>query len=197
MIEVMLAFLSGTITSKTQRYVILESAGFGFRVFMNPDAIASLPKIGEKARVFTRLHLRENETLELYGLRTEEELTFFELLLTVSGIGPKGALAILGVAKLDELRQAIVSGEHTLLMRVSGIGRKTAQKIILELHEKIAAGAGHIDIGIAGAAADALDALVSLGYSQRETREALRKIPEGAKTIEEKVKEALRILGKG
>lgn len=190
----MLASLSGTITSKTSKYIILEQGGFGFRVLMASDIIARLPAVGERVKIFTYLYFRENETLELYGTETQEEIDFFELLLTVSGIGPKGALAILSIAKLDELTQAIASGDHTLLTRVSGVGRKTAQKVIIELREKLVSNAEHIDTGVAGAAADALDALVRLGYSQREARGALRAISGEHITTEEKVRAALKSL---
>lgn len=193
----MLASVSGTIREKANRYIILENGGFGFRVFMAADAIASLPGAGSEAKLFTHLHLRENETLELYGMRTKEELTFFEMLLTVSGIGPKGALGVLSVARVVELEQAIVSGDASLLTRVSGIGRKTAQKIILELKEKlVAGGVGEEGSVTAGAQADALDALVKLGYKQREAREALRAVADEAHTSEEKIKAALKLLGR-
>lgn len=191
----MIVSLSGVIVQKSDRAVVIENGGIGYRIFMHSTALVNLPAAGTNVKLYTYLYVRENQTMELYGTRTQEELDVFELLLTVSGIGPKGALAVLSVAKLDDLKQAIVSGDHTLLTRVSGIGRKTAQKIILELREKIAASVEHIDMSIAGAAADALEALVKLGYSQREAREALRQASKDAKTIEEKVKAALKILG--
>jgi Holliday junction DNA helicase RuvA len=119
-----------------------------------------------------------------------EELHFFEMLLNVSGIGPKGALSILGIASLSTLRRAISTGDTAYLTKVSGIGRKTAEKIVIELRDKV----GEEKEGSLQGELDALEALKSLGYSQNEARDALKKVPPDANT-NTKIREALKILG--
>ena len=146
----------------------------------------------EKARIWTHLYQRE-DALELYGFLFQPELELFETLIGVSGVGPRTALGILNVAPIDTLKRAIASGELSYLTKVSGIGRKTAEKIMVELREKF---------GKAMAAGpelkeeqDALEALESLGYSIREAREALHQVPETIQGTSQRVKEALKLLG--
>lgn len=190
----MIGLIEGKIELATDKYVIINVNGLGYKVFISLNTFKNLPEKGEKAKLYTYLYVREDK-MQLYGFLKQEELDFFELLVSISGIGPKGALGILTVAPVKTLKRAIISGESEILTKVSGIGKKMAGKIVLELKSKI----GDISleegekIGIDG---QALDALVALGYKLSEAREALRKIPEDIKEIGDKVKEALKILGK-
>lgn len=177
--------------------MILGVRGVGYKVFVSRETLGNLPKIESFSKLFTYLYVRENE-LDLYGFLTRGELAMFELLIGISGIGPKGALSILSVASPKDLRIAILSGNDKLLTKVSGIGKKTAQKIILELKEKVE------EFRIDGGEGmpeeleqrqDAIDALVALGYLQRDAREALSHVSKEVMDIEERVKEALKILG--
>ena len=137
--------------------------------------------------------MREN-ALDLYGFATKEEWNFFELLLTVSGIGPKSAMAILSVASPATIKQAIVTDDSSRLTKVSGIGKKTAEKIVLELKDKV--GIGSIESTRALSSDEgALEAMRSLGYSQSEAREALRAVPSEFQGVNDRLREALRILG--
>ncbi|MEK7576195.1 MAG: Holliday junction branch migration protein RuvA, partial [Patescibacteria group bacterium] len=146
---------------------------------------------GSKVNLYTHLYVREN-AMELYGFCSMAELEFFEMLICISGIGPKSAVGVLSVAPIDSLKRAIASGESSYLTKVSGIGRRIAEKIILELRDKL----GGVDGVVLGSDdTDALDALIALGYNAREAREALHKVsPE--KSIDEKIKTALKSLSK-
>lgn len=189
----MIGFLEGKIELATDKYLIINVNGVGYKIFISIHTFKNLPKKGEKVKLYTYLYVREN-IMDLYGFLKQEELEFFELLVSISGIGPKGALAILTVASIKTLKRAIISEESEILTKVSGIGKKMAEKVVLELKNKIA------DVSIDGEKIsydnEAIDALVALGYRLSEARDALRKIPEDIKDIGEKVKQALRILGK-
>src|SRR5581483_497384 len=137
---------------------------------------------------WTYLAVREN-ALDLYGFQKKEELDFFELLISVSGIEPKSAMAILSVASISNLRHAISTGDTSHLVKVSGVGRKSAEKIVLELKDKLDGLSADMTIAQAGDV-DALEALKSLGYGEREVREVLKKITDAANT-NDKIKKAL------
>ena len=190
----MISVIKGTIELNTEKYVIIDVNGIGYKVFISANTFKNLPEKGEKVKLYTSLYVRE-DIMALYGFLTQEELEFFELLISISGIGPKGALGVLSVAPIKSLKRAIASGETEILTKVSGIGKKIAGKIILELRCKIEY-ISEEDGKKVGSDSEALDALVSLGYKLNEAREALRKIPEDIKDIGKKVKEALKILGK-
>jgi len=190
----MIGFIEGKIELSTDKYVVINVNGVGYKIFISLNTFKNLPKKGERAKLYTYLYVREDK-MQLYGFIKKEELDFFELLVSISGIGPKGALGILTIAPVKTLKRAIISGESEILTKVSGIGKKMAGKIVLELKSKIddiSLEEGE-KIGIDG---QALDALVALGYKLSEAREALRRIPEDIKEIGDKVKEALKILGK-
>lgn len=186
----MIGHLKGTLIHQDLKSVILDVAGVGYKVFTNT---ATLP-IGkpQNLELWTYLAVREN-ALDLYGFMTQEELHFFELLMTVSGIGPKSAMGILSVATIANLRHAISSGDVSHLTKVSGIGKKNAEKIVLELKDKLEGLSVDISGSVSGDV-DALEALKSLGYGEREAREALKKA-EGD-TTEQKVRSALKNLNK-
>jgi len=173
-------------------FLIISVGGVGYKVYATRETIAEL-KRKERAALWTHLAVRE-DSLDLYGFLDEGTLDFFELLLMVGGIGPKSALAILDIAEVPALRSAIASGNDSYLTKVSGIGRKTAAKIVLELKDKVGP-ASPEDARAALGDGDALEAMRSLGYSLHESREALRKVPSTIGTSAERLREALKILG--
>lgn len=189
----MIAQLTGTALHKMTDSVILDVNGVGYKVHTSLDTLTSLNE-GSEVSLWTYLAVREN-ALDLYGFQSEEELNFFELLLGISGIGPKSALGVLSVAPVETLRSAVASGDTTYLTKVSGIGSKTAQKIVLELKDKI----GALESESGGAArqeeSDAIDALKALGYSHSEARNALKKLDESITGTQERIRAALKILG--
>jgi len=188
----MISYIEGKILAKGARHTIILSSGIGYRVFVTNETLEKLGKIGEETRLWTHHAVREDSE-ELYGFPTEKGVDFFELLLSISGIGPKSALSILGVATIDMLQNAISSGDISYLTKVSGIGTKTANKIVLELKEKI---------GVLGKGftmkqdVDAMEALKALGYGQTEIREALKQLTPDVQKTGDKVKAALKILAK-
>jgi holliday junction DNA helicase RuvA len=188
----MIAQIAGKVTYKDIRYIIVSAAGVGYKIFATNDTLIKVSE-GDTATLWTYLAVREN-SLDLYGFARKEELELFELLITVSGIGPKSALGILSVTTLDTLKTAISSNDTSHLTKVSGIGKKTAEKIVLELKDKFDA---HEDDG-AGmkSEVDALEALKSIGYAHSEARDALKKIDKSIVSTGEKVKAALKLLGR-
>jgi Holliday junction DNA helicase RuvA len=187
----MISYLSGTVTEKSERSAIMDVGGVGYRVFAMDDTLRRL-KIGARAKLFTH-HVVREDAQELYGFLETDDLKLFELLLGVPGIGPKTALNILNVATPATLRRSITSGETAYLTKISGIGKKTAEKIILELREKL--GASEEGTGLKEEV-DALEALKSLGYSHIEARDALKGVPKDVVGTSERVKQALKLLGK-
>lgn len=188
----MIAHLKGTVLFRGSKYVLIDVQGVGYKVFASLETLKNIPKKDEQVSLFTYLHVREN-ALDLYGFSALGELEFFEMLIGVSGIGPKSALGVLSVAPVDTLKHAIASGEITYLTKISGIGKKIAEKIIVELRDKLGGIEGFI---LEGGDSDALDALVSLGYSAKEAREALRKVDKNITEVDEKIKAALKTLGR-
>jgi len=188
----MISLLKGTIELNTDKYVVVEVNGIGYKIYISGNTFKNLPKKGEKVKIYTHLHVREN-AMELYGFFNTEELDFFELLISISGIGPKGALSILTVSSIETLKNAIANEESSILTKVSGIGKKTAEKIILELKSKIS---DKIFSGGMSTDSEAIDALTSLGYKLKDAREILKKIPKEVKSVEDRVREALKLLGK-
>jgi len=185
----MIGYLKGTIIHQDLRSVVLDVNDVGYKIYTNT---AVLEKNLKKPIAFwTYLAVREN-AMDLYGFGTKEELNFFELLLTVSGIGPKSALGILSVATLPNLHHAIATGDISHLTKVSGIGKKNAEKIVIELKDKIENMFG-VESGSLSGDVDVLEALKSLGYGEREAREVLKKVS-GISDTGEKVKKALKLL---
>ncbi|MDP2855567.1 MAG: Holliday junction branch migration protein RuvA [bacterium] len=185
--------LEGILSQKTEKFVALENQGFGFRIFVSRETLEKLPKIGEKAKFFLHLHVREG-AMELYGFLTREEMEFFELLISVSGIGPKSALGLLGLSTVANIKSAIIANKAEFLNRAPGIGRKTAERIILELKSKLTAG----DDGVSRLEGDLEleDALVDLGYDRSTSRQAIKKVAAAPTSFGERLKEALKMLGK-
>ncbi|MGE5392485.1 MAG: Holliday junction branch migration protein RuvA [Candidatus Saccharibacteria bacterium] len=187
----MIGSLKGAVQYKSASFIILETNGVGYKVFLPPTLLFTL-KIGQPLSLVIYTHVREDQ-FTLFGFSTLPELEFFELLLTVSGVGPKSALGIMSLESLDMIKSAIVSEDPSVFTKVSGIGRKTAERVIVELKEKL-----KTEISAAPIArehSEALDALVSLGYSQQEARDALKDMPADA-DLQSKVKAALKKLNR-
>lgn len=189
----MIALLEGKIELKTDKFVIINVGGVGYKVFSSSLILKESGDKGDQTKLFIHLYPREN-LLDLYGFLTFEELDFFELLISISGIGPKAALAVLSIASIKDLKASIASGQVSLLIKVSGIGKKTAERVILELRNKILVPGS--DVRKLVSDDEAIDALISLGYSNRQAREALGKISSRVKSVEDRIKQALKILGK-
>ena len=190
----MIATLHGKIQSRTDDSLVINVGGVGFRVRVPSQTLENLGATGSDVQLFTHLRVREDE-LSLYGFATEDELHLFETLMTVSGIGPKVAMNVLSSASVDTLRVAIAQGNVDALTAIPGIGKKTAQRLALELKGKIdVSGLGEVS-ELTQADADVVDALINLGYSAAEAARAARSVPSTAKTIEDRVRVALQYLG--
>ena len=186
----MIARLSGTVWSVGEDHVVLRAGGLGFQVYAPSDVLAQLEGVGQPVELFTHLHVREND-LTLYGFLTEDDLALFRLLLSVSGVGPKVALALLGTVSPDALRQAVVQEEPGLLSRVPGIGIKTAKAIIFHLKDKIVPTGAKVDL-LSDTDAEVIAALTSLGFSLVEAQAALQSLPRDEDSpVEERVRQAL------
>jgi holliday junction DNA helicase RuvA len=197
----MIGSIKGKIILKKEKFLIVETGGVGYKINISPDAfsktktpnqrkLGSGQELNEEIFLFIHTHVRE-DILDLYGFLDYPELEFFEMLINVSGIGPKGALAILGIASIETLRKAIGTGDTSYLTKISGIGKKTAEKIVIELRDKM----GEQEKGGSmQGELDAMEALKSLGYGQSEIREALKKVSPDSNT-NTKIREALKILG--
>ena len=187
----MISTLKGTVTYKDLHSLVVEVNGVGYKVSVTTDvSLDALP--GEPMFLWTYLVVRET-ALDLYGFNDRETLEIFELLITISGIGPKTALGIMNVATPAMLRQAVAEDDTSYLTRVSGIGKKNAEKIVMELKGKLITTSTDQNINMR-AEGDALEALVSLGYSERDARESLKKIPKEIENTSERVKLALKAL---
>lgn len=194
----MISFLNGKILNKGQSYVIIRVGDIGYKVFINPVFYADLD-IGQGIEVYTHQHVRE-DALDLFGFKSLEELELFELLLSVSGVGPKSALGVLTIAGVEDIKESIARGDSTLLTKVSGIGRRTAERVVLELREKILKMEVYGKQVVRGdgimANADEIDALMALGYSMTQARDALSQVDASIKDSGERIKQALKKLGK-
>lgn len=184
----MIAQLKGTVTHSELGSIILDVSGVGYKI--RTKTVEHYSE-GSSLRVWTHLAVRE-DAMELYGFSEHEDLKFFELLIKVSGVGPKTALGILSLATIPTLRQAIAGGDLSYLTKVSGIGRKTAEKIIIELRDKVGDESGQSLEGVG----DALEALIALGYGRREAQETLRKSDHSNLSVEDIVRKALADLSK-
>ena len=194
----MIGYLEGELIKKYDRRCILKCGQLGYRIFMANTALSKLQENADIVKVFTYPYQREN-TQELYGFLTPEELELFEMLITVSGVGPKSALTLIDEIPFDTLVASVLRGEDGALRRVPGIGNKTAQKIIIELKSKIASlatAATQIASATVSEDMDLIEALKGLGYSSYQAREALKKVAPEIKGVEKRIGEALKILAK-
>jgi Holliday junction DNA helicase RuvA len=195
-----IASLDGIVGAVLFDALIVEVGGVGYRVFASPSVLASAAR-GSRLKLFTH-HVVREDLQALYGFRTAEELGFFGLLLTVTGVGPKVAMAIVGSRPTAELQLAIMQQDQAVLVSIPGIGKRLAERVIFELKEKVAAAGVAAGVGVPGgpvAEGDVVGALQALGYSLPEAREAARiglGIAGVGATLEERVKAALRVLAR-
>ena len=192
----MIASLTGTLESLGGDGAIINVGGIGFQVYMPTSTLSVLGVVGKEVKLYTHLHLRE-DNVALYGFKSSEELGLFQMLIGVSGLGPRLALAMLSAMDAEKLIVAIATGSADLLTAIPGIGKKMASRLILELKDKI--GTGWITTPAAGLvqeSADVVAALVSLGYSVAEASRAVATLsPTADLSLEEKIKLALQYLG--
>lgn len=191
----MIAQLTGKITEKTSKFLVVNVGGVGYQVYVSTDTLSRSGVLDSQITLWTYMAVREN-AMELFGFETIDEKMFFELLLTVSGIGPRNALSIMAIAPMETIKKAIGSGDTSYLTKVSGVGRKTAEKIVVELKDKLHA-LGHKDeAGTLRGETDVLAALQSLGYSLNDARDAVKEISDEIVGTNARIKEALKILGR-
>lgn len=188
----MISCLQGEIIIKKDKFIVLNVGGVGYKVFISKKTLAKLPEIGHQLNLHCFLNVKEN-ILALYGFLSDKELDFFELLNTIRGVGPKAALEISSLGPLENIRERILSKDETLFDEISGIGRKKAMTIILELTGKIREISKKSSI--IGISDEAEDGLISLGFSRERAKQALSGISKD-QTIEQKIEQALKILGK-
>ncbi len=188
----MIARLEGTVLGVEAGLVILDVGGVGFAVHVPLNVTLS---VGKRAALFTYLHVRENE-LSLYGFLDQEQKTLFELLLGVSGVGPKAALSVLSTLSPDTLRRAVLNGQPEALSRAPGVGKKTAEAIVLHLKDKLKQ-PGLAPVEFAEDDADVIAALTALGFSIVEAQRALQQLPRDEKlSFDEKIRRSLSLLGR-
>jgi holliday junction DNA helicase RuvA len=185
--------ISGKFIIKRDNFIVLDIGGLAFKIFTNKRTLEEHKDVGGDVKFFTHLNVKE-DALDLYGFFNQEELRFFELLISVSGVGPKSALSILDIAELNNLSAAIKEGRPDLMTRASGIGRKTAERIILELRGKVESDKSEATVKKMEHDSDLVETLVSLGYRKDQARVALNKVPETVMTLDGRIKVALRIL---
>ena len=203
----MFSYIKGELTDVSPEGIVVEAGGIGYSIHMPPSVMDALPPRGTVINVYTHLYVKD-DNIALYGFFSKEDLRVFRLLLGVSGIGPKGALGVLSAISPDDLRFAVLAGDAKTISRAPGIGTKTAQRLIIELKDKLDLGeafeirsshqAAEAAAGQAKATdqrSDAVQALAALGYSLADATRAVRSV-EGAKsmTVEEILKEALKRL---
>lgn len=192
----MIAHLSGTLLFSSDRFIVVDVNGVGYKVRIALDTLRTLRGApNNTVDLWIHTVVRE-DALDLYGFRNQAELDFFEMLISVSGIGPKSALGILNIAPVDHLKEAVARGDASALTKVSGIGSKSAQKIILELRDKLGGDMNDTGTTMLGAERDAIEGLVALGFAERDAREALKKVPADIVGTSARIKHALKHLGK-
>ena len=199
----MIAYISGALVSAGENYIVIDNHGMGYRIFVSGKFLEHIPAYGTQIKIYTHMYIREDE-LTLYGFHSEEELSVFRILIGISGVGPKVAMAILTALTIQELQLAVISEDTKTISKANGVGAKGASRIILELKDKLkmedmmdAAYEQSIvqDTQDLNAARDAILALVNLGYSNSEAAHAVKKIGDTSQMdIESILKAALKKL---
>jgi Holliday junction DNA helicase RuvA len=182
--------LTGKLEQVGLNYVVLNVGGVEYKVVV-PLNQEKQPAVGQEVHVFTHLNIREGGA-DLYGFLKEEDLGLFGLLISVSGVGPKSAMAILSVAPAAKIKASIAKGDPDLLRRSSGIGRKTAERIIVELKDKMGVIGSEGSTGLVESDQDVYEALISLGYQRRKIEDVLREIDPSVVDVRARLKEALK-----
>jgi Holliday junction DNA helicase RuvA len=196
----MYEYIIGKYTGMNRDYIVVENSGIGYKIFTSGSTISQLPQMNEEVKMFLQQIVRE-DFAGLYGFLTKDELSLFNLLLTVTGVGAKAALSLLSICSELNLKYAIASKDEKTIMRAPGIGKKMAQRIILELQDKVDSGAaGSADgaFGVEAEAAEAssreaMSALLSLGYTEKEASKALKEVDQ-KDTVENIIKKCLKYL---
>ena len=197
----MFAYIKGTLEIKSINYVVVENSGIGYKIYMSHKSIGTIGNVGENVKVYTHYHVREDD-ISLYGFNSEEELRMFEILINVSGVGVKSALTMLSDITPASFAMAVINDDVTRLTKVPGVGRKTAQRLILELKDKLKSedisGEQIEETSIKEKEIDndAIIALQVLGYNKKEIEQALEKIEAKNLSVEETIKTALKYLGR-
>ena len=191
----MISYLEGKIIFKKERLLIVNVNGIGYEIFLSKNNFLKLPNIGENIKLFCYLDIGER-SLRLYGFFSFEELEFFKIIRDISGVGPKSALEISGLGPIEEIKKEIEKGNEKIFDEVPGIGRKKAQKVILELSGKIKNLETFKKTRNDLREDEAFLALVNLGFSKEKTEKVLSQLPKEIKNSQEKIKKALEILEK-
>lgn len=185
----MISMISGKIIKKTANSVVVDTGGIGYLVFVPIRTVTE--QTGKEVELWTHMTVREN-AMELYGFKKESELKLFQMLISVTGVGSKSALAILSIEDAETIKRATARGDHSYLTKVSGVGKKSAQRIIIELKDKFDIKEKEESDKFHKEDADVLDALVTLGYKKEEAKKLLREIPEEVKGAEARLKHAIK-----
>lgn len=194
----MYEYIKGIYIGMNKDYIIVENGGIGYKIYTSGSTIAKLPKINEYITLYLQQIVRD-DFIGLYGFLTREELNMFNLLFTVNGIGAKAALSLLSISNVSNLKYAILIGDEKTIVRAPGVGKKTAQRIILELKDKIPKDENMIvdesnkNDESDYMEAEALEALITLGYSEKEASKALKKVNKNA-SVEDMIKASLKFL---
>ena len=201
----MIAFVRGILNARTENSVIVDTGGLGFEVYIPMSVQERLPAIGDELTLYTYMNVKEDE-MNLYGFLDRDDLSMFKLLISVSGIGPKGAQSILSGLSADDLRFAILSQDVKAISKAPGVGPRTAQRVILELKDKVNLddGLSHLSESASGGRSstvtsernDAIMALTVLGYSNMDAMRVVTGIDTEGKSTEEILHEALKKLGR-
>ncbi|MHB9019856.1 MAG: Holliday junction branch migration protein RuvA [Minisyncoccota bacterium] len=198
----MLHYLIGKLIQKKENFFILETGGFGLRIFCSLNTLKKLPAcaggpaINEEVKVFTHMNIKE-DAWDIYGFFDQNELDFFTKLISVNGVGPKTALNILNVDTAERLMAAINEGRVDLLTKASGIGKKTSERVVVELKGKFAQINSEGLTGLMESDSDIVDVLCNLGYTKEQSKKAISKVDPKVKSIEDRIKAALNILKNG
>jgi Holliday junction DNA helicase RuvA len=192
----MIGYIEGTCIDIDEKYAVILASGVGYKIYLGEDTLRALTLDSKNAFwIYTSV---KEDAIDLFGFIDRDDLQFFEMLLSVSGIGPRGALGILSVAPIETLSTAIATGDIGYLTKISGIGKKTAEKIVIELRDKMISKnkGGRERGGALQGESDAIEALKSLGYSIPEARRAIQNLDPSITDTNEKIKAALRLLSK-
>lgn len=202
--DAMIAYLNGRVADVSEDNLVIEVAHIGYNVRVPASVTALLPPEGEEVRIYTYMSVRE-DAVALYGFLTKDDLEMYKQLITVSGVGPKAGLSVLSVLSADELRMAVISQDAKAISKAPGIGAKTAQRIILELKDRVSledtalmkdSGMGLAEMpasgGISQAKAEAVEALTALGYSSSDALRAVKAVEQDDMDVEELLKAALK-----
>lgn len=196
----MYEYIKGTYAGMNKDYIVMDNNGIGYKIFTSGSTMAKMPKIGEEVFIYIHQIVRE-DFIGLYGFLTREELDMFNLLLGINGVGTKASLSLLSISSVSNLKYAIITGDDKTLVRAPGIGKKTAQRIVLELKDKIkdasssisGDGNGLDESFNADNTTEALGALVSLGYSEKEAQNAIENVNKND-SLESIIKQCLKYL---